>query len=115
MNKDIFLKHFNGNLDELAKFTQDNADFVDNVLSEREDFDLTDEQAITVICMENPSFTREQAAAVYDQIKLDIVNDNIKVLLDEGSIEVAEYGDDGEPKYQLTEAGKKRYKNLFDK
>jgi transcription initiation factor IIE alpha subunit len=116
MNKDkkIFTQHFTGSLDDLLAFTQQNADFVDDVVEGREEVMLDDKEAIQFVKEEfkeqyGEDITDEEAAEIMNEIKLEQVKDTIQSLIEDGLVEIKEYGEDGEPKYGLTEKGEALY------
>ena len=51
----------------------------------------------------------EEAEEILNQTKLEQVKDAIQSLIEDGLVEIKEYGEDGEPKYGLTEKGDKLY------
>lgn len=112
---DIFKKPFSGSIEELIEFTQNNADIVEKVLSGQEDIPMTDDEVIEVIIEDNPSFTREQAKRLLDELKLDMVNECVEELVAQGYLELVDYDYDNQPRYAFTPEGEKKYKDLFDK
>lgn len=116
MNKDkkIFTENFTGSIDDLMAFTQDNANFVDDVIEGRDDVMLNDKESIQFVKEEfkeqyGEDITDEQAAEIMNEIKLEHVKDTIQSLIEDGLVEIKEYGEDGEPKYGLTEKGEALY------
>jgi Fic family protein len=122
MNKDkkIFTENFSGSIDDLLAFTQQNADFVDNVVEGREEIMLNDKEAIQFVKDEfkeqhGEILTDVEAAEIMNEIKLAQVKDVIDSLVENGLVEIKEYDENGEPKYGLTEKGETLGDALFNK
>jgi hypothetical protein len=107
-NRDILSKPFSGSIDELLKFTQENADFVEDVVVNDKDILLSDTESIGMIKeMTNYEISDEEARKMLDEIKMEAVRESINKLIEEGLVEVKSYDDNGEPLYGLTAAGDK--------
>lgn len=76
------------------------------------EFDISDEEvkdreyerAITYI-MQSENVSREEAIETYKMIALSEVEETVNKLIADGLLEIVGYGEDGEPKYQLTSLG----------
>lgn len=75
---------------------------------------LTNEENIEHLMAEY-QLSREDATYIYEQMKLELVKETCEKLVNEGLIEVSEYGEDGEPKYRCTELGHKLVKDIEGK
>ena len=112
MNKDkkIFTQNFSGSIEDLMAFTQDNANFVDDVIEGRDDVMLDYKESIQFIKEEfkaqyGHDLNDEEAEVFLTETKLEEVQEAIQSLIEDGLVEIKEYGEDGEPKYGLTEKG----------
>jgi len=110
MGKEIFTQSFSGSIDDLLNYCQSNADFVADVIDGRKDFQITEEEAISLIKAEFPNIQEEEVMEVLNQIKLDEVKSTIESLVAKGLLEIVDYKD-GEAVYGPTELGKEWIKN----
>jgi hypothetical protein len=106
-NKRIFTSNFSGTLDELSAFTQENADFVESVIDEKEGVILTNKEAIAMLKEEMPGISNEEAERLVNEMKLEMIQEVIDSLMEKGLMEVKDYGADGQELYGPTELGKK--------
>lgn len=65
---------------------------------------MTKEEQISGL-MKRENISREDATAVYDEMCMAQLAEEMEKLIEDGLVEVSEYGEDGEPKYVLTELG----------
>ena len=100
-------RNFKGTIEELIENVQKfDVDKLDNIMSEKEDIMLTDEESIDLI-IEEVHCSEEEAKRILTEIKEEIVSDNLKILMERGLVEIKEYNSEGEALYGLTEDGKK--------
>ena len=66
-----------------------------------------------IVATENVS--REEAIEIYNEIALQEVKTIVDKLVQEGLMEVKSYGENGEPKFGLTELGEKCAESLKEK
>ncbi len=100
----IFTENFSGNLDELNKFTQDNADFVLDVINTNQKNPSID-IPVTPSPVSVPVVSGEQLPTT-DESDMVVVTEELDKMVAEGLLEVVSFDDDGEPRFQLTEKGK---------
>lgn len=78
------------------------------------DFDISDEEVKAreyelslQYIMDSEQIDREEAIQIYNMIALEEVKQTVDKLVKEGLLQVNGYDEDGEPKFELTELGKK--------
>jgi hypothetical protein len=98
---------FHGTVDQLLenmKLVDD--DQVERVILEgKEDYILSDEEAVSMI-MAEADVSRDEAADILNEIKSEEMQRVITKLVGEGIVEVTSYDAAGEPLYGLTQNGK---------
>jgi hypothetical protein len=118
-DKEIFTKSFNGSIDELESFTQQNADFVKDVIDGKADCPLSDEEALVFVKEDfKEVFGREiddaEAKEILQTIKMDYVQETIDKLIIDGLVQVKEYDENGHPLFGMTAEGEILYKKIKD-
>jgi len=111
MGKEIFIKNFSGSIDALIDHCQTNADFVDDVISGKTDFELTNEEALTLIRDEFPGISDDDSYIILNEIKLIQAKETLDRMVQNGLCEIIGY-EEGEPVYGPTELGKQMIEKL---
>lgn len=98
---------FTGTIDDLLKKvdTIDPDEVERIVVDQTQDVLLPDDLAIELI-MSEAKLSREDAERILTEVKLEEVDRAIARLIEQGLVEVTNYGEDGAPLYGLTSEGK---------
>ena len=109
-DKEIFTKNFTGSIDELLDHCDKHAVYVNDVIEEKINVILSDEEAISLIKQECHGISDEDAKHVLNEIKIEYVTDMCEKMVEDGLL-MKSYDEDGEVLYLSTEKGKKDLEN----
>lgn len=100
---------FTGSIDELLEHTSTLDPDISNA-----DLQAAQREAGIEYIMKVENVDREQAEEIYNEIALMEVSSVVEDLVKKGIMELQGYDENGEPKYGLTELGKKMAEQLKD-
>jgi hypothetical protein len=100
---------FTGSIDELLEHTSTLDPDISNA-----DLQSAQREAGIEHIMKRENVDREQAEEIYNEIALMEVSSVVEDLVKKGIMELQGYEENGEPKYGLTELGKKMAEQLKD-